>query len=328
MNKAGLEKFILAMGWTVGGVTSEWVQLKCPFAPYRHEKGTDNNPSFGLSITPGGQSWGHCFSCNWHGDLNTLVFSLKHLEGDNSKLLHDLKTALQLIANEEEDAVESAFDFSTAVTSGDDDGDNPFPQWWIDSFQPASENGNAVSYLHSRGVPLSVADAFDLRWDGTQKRVCFPVRDYKKQTRGLHGRAIVAGVEPTYRMYTYQQKNNPIVWLGEHWIDPEKPIVVAESCFDIAAVYRVYRNVICPLTAAISEAKIKRLIKLDGYHYVTMFDPDKAGKQAEEKFKKVLKPKICKNITLDPALGDPGNHSTTDLAALLADYVDLDPVLS
>jgi hypothetical protein len=327
MNKSSLEKFLAAMGWKAKSWSLDWVTVSCPFAKWRHQKGTDNNPSFGLSITPGGHSWSHCFACNYHNDLSTMVYELRHLHGDETKQLFNLKAALQLIASEEEDAIEEAFDFSKQILSDQDDGDNPFPQWWVDSFPSALESGQALSYLHSRSVPVPVVQALDLRWDGLQKRVCFPVRDYKKQVRGLHGRAIFKGIEPTYRMYVFQQKNNPIVWLGEHWIDPEKPIVVTESCFDLASVYRVYRNVICPLTASLSEAKIKRLQKLDGFHYVTMFDGDKAGQQAEKKFKAVLKPPIYKRVLL-PEETDPGEMSTTEIMDRLADHVDFDPVLS
>jgi len=50
------------------------VMASCPFANERHESGTDNNPSWGISVKTG--IWG-CFACKSKGNLVTLANELK-----------------------------------------------------------------------------------------------------------------------------------------------------------------------------------------------------------------------------------------------------------
>ncbi len=125
-----------------------------------------------------------------------------------------------------------------------------------------------------------------MRWDAFRKRICFPVRDDQGRLRGLHGRDATGENSLPYLMYPHEHQTNPHIWLGEHYCDPEKTVVIAESVFDLARVYEHYTNVISPLTASLSKAKIDRLAGISAI--VTLFDEDKAGMRARDKLTKYL----------------------------------------
>lgn len=78
MDAAGITKFAGFLGEKVQpSPRLGWLSICCPLS-WRHEKGHDSNPSFGMRIdakTPASRC--HCFSCNYSGDQMDLVFELK-----------------------------------------------------------------------------------------------------------------------------------------------------------------------------------------------------------------------------------------------------------
>jgi DNA primase len=202
-----------------------------------------------------------------------------------------------------------------------------FPDWWLESFAPAYDMPWARAYLDSRDVPASVVKALDLRADSEERRICFPVRDFANRLMGLHGRAVDTGAPLRYRMYTYAKKNNPMIWLGESWIDPSKPIVVVEGPFDLASVYRVYHNVTSPLYATPSADKIRRMA--DCMEWITFFDRGKGGDAGREKIAKVLhKQHVLTHLQPPGSKKDPGVCTLEELTALLKPLVKLDGIQS
>ena len=140
---------------------------------------------------------------------------------------------------------------------------------------PVADYAPAMDYLATRPVSPALAAALDLRADTAEGRVCFPVRDFQGVLRGLHGRAIAGGTSPRYRMYSQAGRNNPLIWLGEHWVDRTRPVVVVEGPFDLASVYRVYRNVASPLFANPPAEKILRMA--DALEQITFLDQRQGG---------------------------------------------------
>jgi len=307
--------------------TKKWWNLTCPLAEVRHQNGTDRTPSFGIKISPGKTSKMHCNSCSWNGDLVQLVYEMKYLKlpADYGAMLALSEAEigdvpLQLLAKQDE---EEAREFK------------PFSEDWLASFPTVFNSGHALHYLKSRKggpVPPLVSAALDLRWDPHRQRVCFPLRDGKKVLAGFHGRAIKPYDEPKYLAYPYHGHVNWEVWLGEDKIDWDKPVVMAESVFDYARAYQVYRNVVSPLSASLTEEKLSRL--LEAGELITMFDPDKAGNIARQKtteyFKKASPFALVRHLHLDDHLDEEGQPrdggalTVEEMAELLQKYVTLD----
>lgn len=324
MNKQQLGKFLATLNLSPAPVHREgWVVLSCPLAKWRHPKGTDKNPSFGFRVESG-ESFGSCFSCDWHGSQTEMVQELARLcqqDGD----LRDFMGALALIMQAEEQApleLDDTPDIITMLEMGKQE--HIFPEWWLDSFDRAYHDGMVHPYLEGRHVPFAVAERLDLRFDAHRNRVGFPVRDFKGRLRGLHGRSVTdPPATPTYMMYLHENMNNPEVWLGEHWVDLDRPVVFAESVFDLARVLQVYDNVVTPLTASISEEKIRRMPALE---VVTLFDPDAAGKKAADKVRHTLKDSVVHIVNL-PDGNDAGDSSPYVIADVLKKYVEIDKIL-
>lgn len=303
-----------------------WVISRCPLGPWRHENGESGPEVFGVKVEPG-DAHTNCFACGWHGSMGDLVVTMRHLNKVNPAVSVKWGDALRMVEAAENEA-ELDFDYPDIEEMMSAKAEQHyFPEWWLDSFLPWHEAPFAVEYLASRKLPAAVADALALRADTKEKRVCFPVRDFKGYLRGLHGRAISKDTDPRYRMYTQAGKNNPIIWLGESWVDLSKPIVVVEGPFDLASVYRVYRNVVSPLFANPSFDKLQRMA--DALEWITFYDRGKGGDAGRAKVDKVMGgDHIVHHLQPPAGRKDPGECKPEEIADLLKKIVTLDPVLA
>jgi DNA primase len=299
------------IGEGVGESRKGWLAMRCPFAAYRHEKGTDENASFAI-FEDGTKS--HCFSCGVKGDAWDLLITLWYF---GARL--DYWTARSLCEGEHE--VE-CFDPLLDTTTYEDEylakmnrEPKEFAEDWLDTFPRIAEH----PYLTERGVPPDVAIDLDLRYDSTECRICFPVRDFHGTLRGLHGRRVIPG-GLKYRMYAYQGRTNSEVWLGESWVDFDEPYVIVESVFDLARVYEITRQVITPLTATFGRRKAERLNgTAEAY---CLFDNDTAGDRAYSNLRKWTDiERLCK-IPLPEGIKDPGECDKTILRGLLEGVVE------
>lgn len=60
-----------------------WLNCSCPFAPWKHERGTDRRPAFGVMIAPDGASHYYCFTCKSTGHFHDLPAELGRFRGEN-----------------------------------------------------------------------------------------------------------------------------------------------------------------------------------------------------------------------------------------------------
>jgi hypothetical protein len=306
---------------------SGWVVARCPMAPWRHAGGQDKKPSFAIRLEPG-DAFANCFSCSWHGKQSDLLLALRYANQKNPVDSYPFGQALQLIAQAEEEidlALDSP-DIGELLVEGQGGRCHEFPDDWLASFPRWHESDMARDYLELRGVGFEVANMLRLRFDPKQHRVCFPVRDFKGRLMGLHGRALDDTVDPRYRMYKHAGRNNPLIWLGEHWVDLTRPIVVVEGPFDVAAIYQVYRNVVSPLFASASAAKLLRMA--DAFEWITLFDRGTGGDHGRAKVTQVFQGHHHVVHHLLPVEGkDAGEMSPDELAQVLTNYVKLDDFL-
>jgi hypothetical protein len=296
-----------------------WVTGACPLGPWRHRDGSGRG-SFGLKLASGLCT---CFSCQWHGTPFDLLYEMRHLERQRaSGRRPDFKAALALLATGSSAAGRTpSLDERTLDerTWGQRE-DVVFPESWLTEFEPAfaegDTGGDVHPYLAARRVPYEVARALDLRFDPLRQRVCFPVRDHHGRLRGLHGRSVHDHVTLRYLMYTHDGRCSPEVWLGESWADPERPLVVVESVFDLARVYEVWPNVVCPLTASLGPTKIARLRGVKTI--LPMFDRDAAGARARDKLMRALPGVRFLPVELPYEGCDPADLTAAEVRALIA----------
>lgn len=276
MNVTDIKKVLSMVGSTVCQAQhrEHWLTASCPFAPWDHDGGIDKNPSFGISLKSK-KSHYHCFSCNASGELANLPMDVAYKNHDMPKIELDVFSAIDFISKHTE--YSSAPDFQENFIPEVEE-EHLFPDWWLNSFMFVFENPEGLAYVRSRGLTDRVIQKFNLRYDTSRRRVVFPLRNWDGELVGAHGRAIDKGVVPSYYFYSHEHKNNKLPWLGEHYININKPVLVVESVFDLAAVWPIYNNSICPLSAGLSKQKIQRIHHIP--HIVTMFDYGKGGDAA------------------------------------------------
>ena len=324
MTPAKTVKLLKALGVKVPSSQTRpgWTLSECPMGPWSHQGGKSSPEVFGVRNETGDPR-ANCFACGWHGTVGELLSEMRHR---NSRT-HSIEARwgdLYAMVDEAVQAGDLDLDQPGIEETlfGERVGKHEFPEWWLETFPPAWNVDWARAYLVARGVSEAVTLALDIRTDEKQRRVCFPVRDFKGVLYGLHGRAVDPAVDPRYRMYNQAQKNNPVLWLGENWIDRSLPIVVVEGPFDLASVYRVYRNVTSPLFCDPSVAKIKRMS--DALEWITMYDKGTGGDHGRAKVSKVLgRSHVIHHLRPPKRRKDPGEMTTNELIESLSDIVQL-----
>ena len=295
-----------------------WVVSTCPFAPWTHGGGVDRNPSFGISTDNNerGKQVYKCFSCGEVGTLDALPFNVREHWRATNKPGYAFGKALAVLVADEDDDLPPLPDFEEKVIT-DPNEVLPWPEYFLDSFKSVFAFEDAIEYLASREINGKEAEFLDLRFDTSRRRVCFPVRDYDGKLVGMQGRAI--DDHPLrYYAYRFEGHVNKIPWLGEHWVDFERPVLIVESVFDLASCLRVYDNVIAPLSVGLSKEKIKRIDQ--GVMFITMFDQGTGGDTAREALKQRCKTPVH---NLMPTQEDPGEMSVDELTESLAPHLPL-----
>lgn len=337
MNAEAAKAFLRCLGVNQFNSRTGWVTSACPLGPWRHPDGS-GKAAFGVST--GLRTVCKCFSCDYTGDPMDLVYEIRFWNGKlPSGAKYELGKAMTVI-EDHPDMVTADPMMSVDEATYGAAVDCIFPEDWLAQFELAycakptegHNSGVVHPYLEGRKVPYLVAKELDLRFDAVKQRVCFPIRDYKGQLRGFHGRSIWPHVELRYLAYGYSEtglpqdeKRNPQIWLGEHWVDSERPVVLTESVFDLARVYQVYRNVMCPLYATPPKSKVERLKGVKTF--VTLFDNDKAGKIGRAKIASFLPNSGFIHVDLPEGVKDAGELDPKAMESLLGTYLDLDKVL-
>lgn len=322
MNEAQIIEWLGALGVYAPESGAAWVQAPCPLAPWTHAKGIDKHPSFGVRVQPG-LSLCKCFACDWTGDQAKLLFELKYrVKGFTHDI--DFKKANDMI-------VDALQNIPTLVSTmlGQPAPEKKlveFPQSLIEAMEPAYDWTTQIvhPYLEMRGVPYGVAESLNILWHDDWGRIVFPVRDNSTKLVGLHGRSVF-NQDPKYLIYTYKGQSNLQIWYGEQWVDMDRPVVVAESVFDLARIYQVYRNVVSPLTASLSKTKVHRIAQ--AREIVTLFDADAAGEKARYRMQEWLPKSALIHLTPSP-WKDPGDMPVPVVEELLGRYLDLDPIIN
>lgn len=316
MDQERIKALFTLLNTKVTGYRGQWVQGHCPFGPWRHG-GKDNHPSFGIKsgTDKKPKSIYKCMSCGMGGDLYDLVIDLSSYLKKSPHDGYRVDKALQLIADEKE----SLFT-ATGIPDYEETPENEevvFPENWLDTFQKIGKFPEAVEYCLGRGVSHSMMTELDLRYDPTQRRVCFPYRDRQGKLMGVQGRALDKHVELRYYQYGYHNKRNAHVWMGENTADLDRPLIMVEGPFDLTSVYRVYPNVVASFTSGLSKRKLDRLNDVE--EIVTFYDYGKGGDAARDKIHSHYKKARIVDIVPTEQEDDAGNMPEEAIASCLSE---------
>lgn len=312
-NEEAIAAVLEQCGSALGETKRGWVHASCPLAKYRHEKGVDNNPSFGVvyNSAEAGKQEGHahCFSCRYSGDLRDIV---AQLYAQGALTAAELETCMATL----EEVKTGSLPLSLSAHHADD----PFPdQDWLISFPRVTKQHTvAFEYLNNRGIPPRLIKRFDIRFDPQRYRVCFPLHDRAQRFRGLIGRTLIPNPEgPRYFYYPYKG-NAPrgFTWFNENSLDFSKPVVVVEGIFDALKVYQVYPNVTASLSIAFRTPGLawqKSVMR-----WISMFDVGKGGQLAKTRLKELAVPGATVwHLPPPPGRDDPGESTPEEIKVQL-----------
>lgn len=260
---------------------TRWMTISCPFAPWTHQKKTDNHPSFGITIKDDGKSSYKCLSCGMKGRLAGLPGKLGgYRKIDYSKLRlwaesTELQAGLFKPVPSWEDADPVAIDYNEKHGS---DVARPDPSA-INNYPYATGS----RYLQSRGIGYFDVLQLGIRYDSYQRRVLFPVYDPHDNFCGFTGRSTMPGNNDTKgrnpKVRDYYGLNKREVFLGLPGKRDGKKII-HEGLFDYAiAVKHGYHNARAILGTSLTPEKVQILID-EGDPVYFFMDNDLAGWQA------------------------------------------------
>lgn len=296
MNKENLLIFLEEIGAhniTNGG---EWLNASCPLAKYKHYKGTDNKPSFGVSINDSSESFYKCFTCNIEPKpLSNILHEIWRYSGEypykESKLFSKYEVFTDGLKNDDVSPYRDNWIQSSTNTSLD-----MIPWSIVDCFNKCSRSIKwAHQYLVGRGISEKTYTHFDIRvtknhdllllytnlfgsvmimeYKSTlQKRVAM----FKPEHIGISGVSL-----PT--------KKDSGCFFGLHLVDWKKPLLIVEGAIDCMRVYEMgYHNVIATGGTGITKAQVRQL---HSHNVILGLDNDEAGRQGARRVKKLLDPK-------------------------------------
>lgn len=262
--------------YTGSSKNTRWINISCPFAQWTHAKGSDNNPSFGITLVEDGRSHYKCLACGTKGRVSSLPTRLGGYRGENqSKLRHWAElTEMQIAISR------PTIDWEASKGIDEDEHaertSKPLPSHDLVNGYPRALG---LRYLRKRGIIWPTPLTLNLRYDDYQHRILFPCYDPLGRFRGFTGRSTL----PASRL----SKRNPKV-RDYHGLDKRQlflglrgqysgPTVITEGLFDYAAgVQAGFKNSKAILGTALTDEKVDILINAGNPVYFFM-DNDRAG---------------------------------------------------
>lgn len=255
---------------------TRWMNVSCPFARFTHGKGTDQNPSFGITLVDGGRSFYKCLSCGVKGRLASMPTRLGGYRKEDYSKLHHWAEMAELQAT----IAAPVVDWERQVTEHDQErvGRELPHETIIDTYPRAM----GLPYLSQRGVTHPAPLLLNLRYDSFQHRILFPCYDRYDQFNGFTGRSVMADrtyskQNPKVRDYYGLDKRTLFLRLRGQQTGRK---LITEGLIDYAmGVQYGFRNTHAILGTALTPEKIDILIS-EGDPVYFFMDNDLAGWQA------------------------------------------------
>jgi len=310
MNRTSILEFAqaLSLGAPDRTSTAQWVNFRCPLAPWRHKGGRDSTASFGVKVEETEHSHYWCFSCHAKGEFHQLAFELAHKRqqpallkvGEEIRRQEFLGPRFQPPRWEDDTP-----NVEEAIKKSEIKWPNPG-----EVYRYLSAAGHP--YLRDRGVDWATGINLDLRYDLYRRRIVFPVRDYTGRLAGFSGRRIdrpsferdgeqfEADGRPYRKVLDYTGLRKSEFLLGEHRIRvyarphmdgdgsrkdgsrrKKQRITLVEGLFDYAVLTAMgIPNVCAILGSYLTATKVAKLIQW-GLPVLLFLDNDQAGVDCE-----------------------------------------------
>jgi DNA primase len=329
-------------------VVSEYVQLRraganytglCPFH-------TEKTPSF--NVNPAREIF-HCFGCGAGGNAFSFIMKIEGLSFPEAVKLMARKTGIEIEERQLSQAEKQAQDerqtfqrineltagFYRSVLEQKPEGAaareylerrtarGEIAEAYRLGFAPDRSDG-LVQHLKASGInmetalKLGVVRKSDRGWyDQFRNRLMFPIRDTKGSVIAFAGRVLDASLPKYINSPESPLYHKSSVLFGMDLALPsirtEKSVIIVEGYFDHLALYRAgIRNVVATCGTALTATHVG-MIKRHADRVYTLFDSDKAGKNATIRSMELfLEQRIPAYVIALPAGDDPDSFLSTN----------------
>lgn len=276
-------------------VINGWVSAACPLALWTHEKGHDENPSFGVKIKDDGDvSIFNCLTCKKKGPLSRLAQLYGQYSGRDVSHLIDEAEDIEMLGAQLplwEDLGMTEVDLRPAMPIGAEY-ENIFEEaYWRSAM---SDDAFVHPYLEKRGIGYTAAERMDLMVDEDDghgaERIVFPVRGFgSKALYGYTGRATDDGVVPRIRDYYGLPKRACL--LGMDRVHGAPFVILCEGLFDYATLVQYGYTAVAAMHSGLTELQAQILRDI-GKPVILMYDDDDAGRAGNKEAKRLLEDHI------------------------------------
>jgi DNA primase len=281
------------------------VAAGCPFAPFRHDGGSDRRPSFYVKVGNGGASPYICFACHVRGDdLRKITWRLEEEAKAAGRAITEFvldpeglrrfMVELALVGNvakrigtyDGKESAEAGTDHlagfePVGTVSASDQALAYIRDHYDDLFEKAIPR-----YIFNRGLLQQTAEKWGIRLDRQWNRAALPVRNRAGDLVGVTGRALDPRAEPKYLHYPGLRKSRYLY--GENFVDPARgALIVVEGFFDVLLLWQQGYNTVSIMGSFPSRVQVQTAIDLlppDG-KMIVWLDGDSAGLEGMMEFK-------------------------------------------
>ena len=263
-----------------------WVMTKCPMAFYTHAEGTDNSPSFGISVSGDSESVYYCFSCSEKvRSLLWLIQNLWLMSGE-----YPLDAAKVYMSGKTMETQRVTVGYKDVWKDKKVIIPKAIPDDVLENFPVVSEDDNYINYkvkkyLVGRGIPFSTQLYFGVRYCEERKSMLFPYtladgKVYSLQQRQVDVKMIYFTtpkmVQRTDLIFSTIKESG--AWFGLDKADVKKPVTIVEGAIDAMRLYSLgVKNVIASCNANVTK---KQFTMLTFPKIYLGYDMDKAGMKA------------------------------------------------
>jgi DNA primase len=309
MDVAQILKFMGLLRCDNINVGARWVRSSCPLK-HLHSGGTDNSPSFAISVTPKGKSNANCLGCHFRGDPMRLLWRLdidgksfnreavNHLVECNFIDLDELEQEDPSDEDIDEMSVREKLNFARMYrpklstgrpkrkTKSELQAEVPvsvLKQMQVDMTPEVMALLQSTDYRRKgRGLTPETIKTWGLGWHPGKRRICIPIWDEKGKLVSISGRAFDESVPGP--KYLHSPFRRDWVLYGEHRIDKQSRTgYLFEGFFQVMAANQAgYKNTVAPMGSSLSSDHSEKIIRWFDLLIIGA-DGDKAGKLFAEK---------------------------------------------
>lgn len=266
----------------------ENIQTNCPF----HKNGQERKPSFGVN---GEIDKCHCFACGWSGTIEEMVSELYGYQDEGKFGKRWLIKRFNTIEIETRPNIMEGFNERNNrlndrnINRLDNLNNNPIDNTYI-SDEELDKYRYIHSYMYERGLTDEIIERFDIGYDRERKEITFPIRD-------IEGRCVfVAGRSVESKFFRLPKGiDKPIYCADKFRAGTYRTAYITESFLNCLTCWKYNKSAMAMIGTG-NRKQYEILNELPVREYILAFDPDEAGRQATERFKKNVHGKIIKEL--------------------------------